>query len=215
MISLFGMAFFQAAFFNIPHRLVPVVKTSRHHFSDTALNTPSSCTSVHSLSGLYSFIAAADPGSLFAKISLINFAVLIDDKCHDARLVPMLRISHQRESPRQVAVAHVIHFPAGRSVALPGQNSEIITVKRVRTRAAVPDITLGMSFRHQRPEWAGRFVLRRRPVEAILLSGCALEFQRVVRFPSASGSCWRTAVARSRKPGKRRWRGVRPSRCAG
>jgi hypothetical protein len=32
---------------------------SRHHFSDTALNTPSSCTSVHSLSGLYSFIAPA------------------------------------------------------------------------------------------------------------------------------------------------------------
>ena len=32
---------------------------SRHHFSDTALDTPSSCTSVHLLSGLYSFIAAA------------------------------------------------------------------------------------------------------------------------------------------------------------
>jgi hypothetical protein len=40
-----------------------------------------------------------NPGSLFAKIALINFAVLIDDKSHDARLVPMLRISHQRESP--------------------------------------------------------------------------------------------------------------------
>ena len=32
---------------------------SRHHFSDTAFNTPSSCTSVHSLSGLYSFIPPA------------------------------------------------------------------------------------------------------------------------------------------------------------
>src|ERR1035438_7990731 len=32
---------------------------SRHHFSDTALGTPSSCTSVHLLSGLYSFIAPA------------------------------------------------------------------------------------------------------------------------------------------------------------
>ena len=31
----------------------------RPHFSDTALSTPSSCTSVQSLSGLYSFIARA------------------------------------------------------------------------------------------------------------------------------------------------------------
>jgi hypothetical protein len=36
-----------------------VEKNSSHHFSDTALDTPASGTSVHSLSGLYSFIAVA------------------------------------------------------------------------------------------------------------------------------------------------------------
>jgi hypothetical protein len=36
-----------------------VQKDSRHHFSDTAFTTPSSGTSVHSLSGLYSVIAPA------------------------------------------------------------------------------------------------------------------------------------------------------------
>src|SRR5579872_863350 len=52
------------------------------------------------------------PGSLFAKIPLKNLAVLIDDEGHDARLVPKHRIGHQREPPRQAAVANVVHFPA-------------------------------------------------------------------------------------------------------
>src|ERR1700723_2142128 len=69
-----------------------------------------------------------NPGSLFTKITLKNFAVLIDDKSHDTRLIPMLRISHQRESTGQVALVQVIHFTTGRVLALPGQNSEIITV---------------------------------------------------------------------------------------
>ena len=43
-----------------------------------------------------------------------------------------------------------------------------------------------MSFRHQRPERAGRFVLRRRPIEAVLFAGCALELLGVI-YHSAGG----------------------------
>jgi hypothetical protein len=93
----------------------------------------------------------------------------------------MLRISHQGESTRQVALAEVVHFPSACSFALSGQNPEIITVKRVRTLALMVDITLGFGFRHQRSEWTGRFVGRRRPVEAILLSGRAPEMLGVLR----------------------------------
>ena len=39
-----------------------------HHFSDTALNTPSSCTSVHSRSGLYSLIPPAIRGVFSPKL---------------------------------------------------------------------------------------------------------------------------------------------------
>ena len=44
---------------NTRQPLVLAAATSLHHFSDTALATPASCTCVHSLSGLYSFIAPA------------------------------------------------------------------------------------------------------------------------------------------------------------
>src|ERR1017187_2239457 len=51
----------------------------------------------------------------------------------------------------------------------------------MRPCALIVAITLRMSFRPQRPEWGGRFALRRRPVEAILLSDRALELLRVLR----------------------------------
>src|ERR1017187_3247227 len=50
----------------------------------------------------------------------------------------------------------------------------------MRPRALMLAITFGMSFRYQGSERAGRFVLRRRPVKAILHPGRALELPRVL-----------------------------------
>ena len=93
----------------------------------------------------------------------------------------MFRIGHQRESSSQFAVGHIIHFPAGRGRALLGQNPEIISVKGMRSRAVMRDITLGKSFRHQRPKRAGRFALLRRPIEAIFFAGRTLELLGVIQ----------------------------------
>ena len=106
-------------------------------------------------------------GGLFAKIGLIYVAVLIDDKRHNARLVPVLGPGHERKTVFQTAAAHVIHFSTGRGRALPRQDFKKITMEWLWARAAL--VAFRVRLGDQTAEGRGWLIFRGWPVEAVSL----------------------------------------------
>src|SRR5271165_572955 len=114
-------------------------------------------------------------GGIFAEVLSVDHPILIDDERLNAALVVFCRVGNVGESAGRFSVDDIRFRASFGSGALTIEVVEVVTVKRLGGIGR-ESYSLFAGECDQRPNGATRRILRRLPVQTVLLAGIANEF---------------------------------------
>src|SRR4029077_8165604 len=119
------------------------------------------------------------PGRAFAEILFVYVAIIVDDERHDAGVAIFGGVGDEPEATDHVATHDIVDRAARCRRALAGQDLETVAVERLAGTGAITALRcIGNGFTQR----ARLFVAACRPIEPVLLAGCADGALRIDRL---------------------------------
>lgn len=130
--------------------------------------------------GIESGCGFGDVGGFWAKVGLVNVAVLIDHEGHHTGNAIFGRVSDEGEAAGHVVFNEIVLLASQSVRALSAKNAEEVAVKGCRSLGGSFFVPFGTGACRYRPERAFRFTFGGLPIEAVVLSFATDKFARVL-----------------------------------